>query len=81
MKYLDMVLMETWRLYPIGNQIHRVAKTNVEVSGVTIPKGMIVAVPIHTLQRDPEVWPDPDAFKPKRYTALHDRLHPHFIIF
>lgn len=79
MKYLDTVIMETWRLYPIGNRIDRVAKSNVEVSGVIIPKGMIVAVPIYTLHRDPEVWPDPDSFKPERSTALQDRLCPHFV--
>lgn len=79
MKYLDMVIMETWRMFPIGNRIERVSKSNVEINGVMIPEGMIVAVPIYTLQRDPDVWPDPDSFKPERYTARHDRLHPHLV--
>lgn len=78
-KYLDTVIMETWRLYPIANRIERVANSNVEINGVLIPKGMIVAEPIHTLQRDPEVWPDPDSFKPERYTASHDRRLPDFV--
>lgn len=79
MKYLDMVMMETWRMYPLGNRIERVAKSKVEVNGVIIPKGMIVAVPIYSLHRDPDLWPDPDSFKPERYTALHDILHLHFV--
>lgn len=57
MKYPDMVVTETSRLYPLGNRIERVAKSTVEVSGV----------PIYTLHRDPTVWPDPDSFKPERY--------------
>lgn len=61
MKDLDMVVTETSRLYPL------VAKSTVEVSGVIIPEGVVVAVPIHTLHRDPTVWPDPDSFKPERY--------------
>lgn len=67
MKYLDMVVRETSRLYPLGNRIERVTKSTVEVSGVIIPKGVVVAVPIYTLHRDPTVWPDPDSFKPERY--------------
>uniref|UniRef100_H3CEE5 unspecific monooxygenase n=1 Tax=Tetraodon nigroviridis TaxID=99883 RepID=H3CEE5_TETNG len=75
MKYLEMVIKETLRLYPIGNRIERVAKSNVEVSGVIIPKGMVVATPIHTLQRDPDVWPDPDSFKPERFN--NDSIDPY----
>lgn len=71
--------MEAWRLYPIANRIEKVVNSNVEINGVLIPKGMIVAVLIHTLQHDPEVWPDLDSFKPERYTANHDRLHPDFV--
>ena len=67
MEYLDMVVNESMRLYPIANRLERVAKTSVEVNGVTIPKGTIIMVPIYTLQRDPALWPEPEAFKPERY--------------
>lgn len=50
-----------------------------EVSGVIIPKGMRVSVPIYTLQHDPDVWPDPESFKPERYRVLPDSLIHFFL--
>lgn len=67
MEYLDMVVNESSRLYPIANRLERVAKTSVEVCGVTIPKGTVVMVPLYALHHDPSLWPEPDAFKPERY--------------
>ncbi|CAJ1085078.1 cytochrome P450 3A40-like [Xyrichtys novacula] len=79
MEYLDMVINESMRLYPIANRLERVSKTSVEVNGITIPKGTTVMVPIYPLQRDPDLWPEPDAFKPERFhwsLALMVLLHP-----
>lgn len=67
MEYLDMVINESMRLYPIGNRLERVAKTSVEIGGVTIPKGTVIAIPVFALQRDPDLWPNPEEFKPERY--------------
>ena len=67
MEYLDMVLNETLRLYPIGGRLERVCKKDVEVSGVFIPKGTVVMVPVFTLHRDLDFWPEPEEFHPERY--------------
>lgn len=67
MEYLDMVLNESQRLYPIGNRLERVAKTSVEINGFTIPKDTVIMIPVYALHRDPSLWPEPDAFKPERY--------------
>uniref|UniRef100_A0A674MKG9 unspecific monooxygenase n=1 Tax=Takifugu rubripes TaxID=31033 RepID=A0A674MKG9_TAKRU len=81
LKYLDMVVTETSRLYPLGNRIERVAKSTVEVSGVIIPEGVAVAVPIYTLHRDPTVWPDPDSFKPERFSKDNrDNIDPYGLL-
>lgn len=69
MEYLDMVVNETMRLYPIANRLERMSKANVEICGVTIPKDTIVMVPVYTLHRDPDLWPEPEAFKPERYSS------------
>ena len=67
MEYLDMVLSETLRLYSIANRLERVCKQDVEMNGVFIPKGSVVMIPIFSLHRDPQYWPEPEAFRPERY--------------
>ncbi|NXM74904.1 C340 protein, partial [Serilophus lunatus] len=68
MEYLDMVVNECLRLYPAGGRIERVCKETVELNGVTIPKGMVVVIPAFVLHRDPEYWPEPDEFRPERFS-------------
>ncbi|XP_031675017.1 cytochrome P450 3A27-like [Oncorhynchus kisutch] len=68
MDYLDCVLNESLRLYPISPRLERVAKKTVEINGIVIPKDCIVLVPTWTLHRDPEIWSDPEEFKPERFS-------------
>ena len=67
MEYLDCVINETLRLYPPAARLERVWKKTVEISGVIIPKGIVVTVPTYALHRDPELWTEPENFKPERY--------------
>ncbi|XP_074915069.1 cytochrome P450 3A29-like isoform X1 [Buteo buteo] len=68
MEYLDMVVNESLRLFPPGGRIERVCKKTVELNGVTIPKGMVVIVPAYVLHRDPGYWPEPEEFRPERFS-------------
>ncbi|KAK7797023.1 hypothetical protein U0070_012292 [Myodes glareolus] len=68
MEYLDMVLSETLRLYSIANRLERVCKQDVEMNGVFIPKGSVVMIPTFSLHRDPQYWPEPEAFRPERFS-------------
>ncbi|XP_057680082.1 cytochrome P450 3A40-like isoform X1 [Corythoichthys intestinalis] len=78
MEYLDMVMNESARLYPIATRLERVAKTSVEVCGVTIPKNSVVMVPIYALHRDPSLWPEPESFKPERFGKENkDNIDPY----
>ncbi|XP_076122689.1 cytochrome P450 3A30-like isoform X3 [Alosa pseudoharengus] len=68
MEYLDSVINETLRLYPPVPRIDRACKKTVDVGGVIIPKDAVVMVPTYTLHRDPEIWTDPETFKPERFS-------------
>ncbi|KAM9492994.1 cytochrome P450 3A27-like [Salvelinus alpinus] len=68
MDYLDCVLNESLRLYPVSPRLDRIAKKTVEINGIVIPKDCVVMVPTWTLHRDPEIWPDPEEFKPERFS-------------
>ncbi|NXO85954.1 CP3A9 protein, partial [Sitta europaea] len=78
LEYLDMTVSETLRLYPIGGRIERTCKRDVEINGVTIPKGVVVTIPPYVLHRDPEYWPNPDEFRPERFRKENkDSIDPY----
>ncbi|XP_070824233.1 cytochrome P450 3A27-like [Chaetodon trifascialis] len=78
MEYLEMVINESMRLYPIANRLERVSKSSVEINGVTIPKGTVTMIPLYILHRDPALWPEPDAFKPERFGKENkDNIDPY----
>ncbi|CAO2630221.1 Cytochrome P450 3A13 [Lemmus lemmus] len=78
MEYLDMVINETLRLYPIAGRLERVCKADVEVNGVLIPKGTVVIVPMFVLHKDPKHWPEPEEFRPERFSKKNqDNINPY----
>uniref|UniRef100_A0A3B4B7N2 unspecific monooxygenase n=1 Tax=Periophthalmus magnuspinnatus TaxID=409849 RepID=A0A3B4B7N2_9GOBI len=78
MEYLDCVFNENLRLYPSIARTDRVAKETVTIKGITIPKNMVVMVPFYALHRDPELWPEPEEFKPERFSKENkEKIHPY----
>ncbi|XP_070684068.1 cytochrome P450 3A30-like [Pempheris klunzingeri] len=78
MEYLDASINESLRLYPIAPRLERVAKATVEINGLVIPKDMVVMVPTWPLHRDPEVWPEPEEFRPERFSKENkERIDPY----
>ncbi|XP_007538329.1 cytochrome P450 3A12-like [Erinaceus europaeus] len=68
MDYLDMVVNETLRLYPIAGRLERVCKKDVEIRGVLVPKGTVVMMPLFVLHKDPSLWTEPEEFHPERFS-------------
>ncbi|KAJ4892492.1 hypothetical protein Rs2_32240 [Raphanus sativus] len=68
LKLMNMVLMETLRLYgPVLNMI-RSASEDMKLGNLEIPKGTTIVVPIVKMHRDKAVWgSDGDRFNPMRF--------------
>uniref|UniRef100_A0A8D0L2P5 Cytochrome P450 3A n=1 Tax=Sphenodon punctatus TaxID=8508 RepID=A0A8D0L2P5_SPHPU len=79
MEYLDMVVHETLRLFPPGVRIERVCKKTVEINGVTIPEGTVTMIPTYVLHRDPDYWPEPDEFRPERFSKENKEARDPYI--
>jgi cytochrome P450 len=61
------VVREALRLYPAGWIGSRVAVRDVDVEGVPVPAGHLVLYSPYLTHRDPQVWDQPDRFRPERF--------------
>jgi cytochrome P450 len=66
--YLEMVLDEVLRLYPPAWIGPRRAVREFEFGGCTVPRGAYVNYCSWASHRIPEVFPDPEAFIPERFS-------------
>ncbi|OVA18587.1 Cytochrome P450 [Macleaya cordata] len=65
--YLNAIVKETMRLYPLGTLLERETKEDCEVGGFQLQAGTRLLVNIWMVQRDPAVWTDPTKFIPERF--------------
>jgi len=74
MPYLDMVLSETLRKYPIVPFLDRACARDWKFpdssghSNVTLPRGTATYIPVYGIHHDPQYYPDPQRFDPERFT-------------
>jgi cytochrome P450 len=64
---LDAVIREALRLRPVVPEIGRHLRAPATVDGVELPGGVVAVLSIHLLQRRPELYPEPLAFRPERF--------------
>ncbi|XP_070558876.1 cytochrome P450 3A31-like [Ptychodera flava] len=67
--YMEMVISETMRLYTPAPRFNRKCLQSCTINGINFRKGVVVDVPIYTIHHNPEYWPEPEKFKPERFTA------------
>ncbi len=66
-EYLDAVIKETLRLRPVVPGVIRKLTAPIELAGHEIPAGMRVAPNIYLTHRRPDVFPEPERFRPERF--------------
>lgn len=65
--YLDAVLKECLRLHPQVPEVVRALDKPMELRGYLLPKGTHVAVCTAVLHMDPDIYPEPERFRPERF--------------
>lgn len=65
--YVEQAVEETLRLYPPAPVLRRIATTDVDFEGYTIPAGGEIKLPLWLIHRDERFWDRPEEFCPERW--------------
>ncbi|HEX3562610.1 MAG TPA: cytochrome P450 [Solirubrobacterales bacterium] len=65
--YLDAVIKETLRLRPVIALVLRKLVEPMEIGGRLLPAGVSVAPSIYLVHRRPDIYPEPQRFRPERF--------------
>lgn len=81
LKYTDWVVHESMRLYPPAWSIGRESLEDVELGGVTVPRGSQLWIFQWAVHRDPRHFPRPESFEPERWDGDLAKRLPRFAYF
>uniref|UniRef100_A0A0K8RAA4 Putative cytochrome p450 cyp3/cyp5/cyp6/cyp9 subfamily n=1 Tax=Ixodes ricinus TaxID=34613 RepID=A0A0K8RAA4_IXORI len=80
LRYLHGVVSESLRMFPPATRLERSALNDYVLgdTGIKVPKGCVVAVPVYSMHHDPENFPDPTTFDPERFSDENiDSIRPY----
>jgi cytochrome P450 len=66
-RYPDALIKETLRIRPVVPIVARYLREPFTVMGHELPAGSVVAPCIYLTQRRPDLYPQPDSFRPERF--------------
>ncbi len=65
--YLKAVIQETLRLRPVISIVNRRLTEPMEIGGRLLPAGVAIVPSIHLVHRRPDIYPQPNEFRPERF--------------
>lgn len=74
--YTEQVLKESMRLFPPVYLLARRAEEDADIGGYTIPAGSEVVMWLYMTHHDPRWYPQPDTFRPERFTPEAEKQLP-----
>jgi cytochrome P450 len=81
LRYTEMVLAESMRLYPPAWVIGRLAVKDYAVGDYVAEEGTLVLVSQYVMHRDPRFFPEPLRFDPERWTPEAKEARPQYAYF
>lgn len=81
LKYTEMVLAESMRLYPPAWALGRLAIEDFEIGGYVVPRKSLVLMSQYVMHRDPRYFAEPLKFDPERWTPEARESRPQFSYF
>ena len=81
LRYTDMVVKESMRLYPPSWAFGREALADCEIGGYHVPAGTQLVMSQWVMHRDPRYYEEPGEFRPERWTEDSVALLPKYAYF
>lgn len=79
--FTRQVLDEALRLYPPAWMFARILVDGDTLGGFTLPGKVVIMLSPYVTHRLPEYWPEPEAFRPERFTAEQVNARPRYAYF
>jgi cytochrome P450 len=71
LRFTQMVVEESLRLYPPAHSVTRIALGPDRLGEVAIRKGAVVIISPWLMHRNPTLWHEPERFRPERFDPEH----------
>jgi cytochrome P450 len=81
LRYTEMVMAESMRLFPPAWGVGRRCLLDLVLGGYPMPAGAIISMSPYVVHRDERFWPDPERFDPERFTPELRAARPRFAYF